>query len=333
MCYIVGRNRQVGDVMIMDEKLSLISGPKKILLHALFFLHDAEHIPEMHMHVGLVELVIVTQGSAVHVINGLRDPIGLGNVFVVRPGEKHGFENPRGLGVYNILFDEKLQNIFADDLAVLPGYQTLFNRKLSPKQSSKYISSLELSHLQEILHEAAFITSADKKSEPGWRTVMLAAFLKLIWLVCKNSRPVSRPEMAVSARICQAIEYMGIHYAEQITLGQLAGQAGMSVSSFRQNFARIMGMPPIEYLLKLRIEAAREMLRFKDLGMIDIAFRSGFQDCNYFARKFKDIVGVTPTQYRREASGRTVSETLLAIASNKEELDEIDRSNRIGGHP
>ena len=74
------------------------------------------------------------------------------------------------------------------------------------------------------------------------------------------------------------------------------------------------------------------MLRFQDLSVAEVSFRGGFQDCNYFARKFKDIVGVTPTQYRRESSGRTVSETLLAIASNREELDEIDRSDRIGGH-
>ena len=128
MLYIVGRNRQFSDVMIMDEKLSMISGTKKFLLHALFYRHDEEHIPPVHLHVGLLELVIVTGGAAVHVINGLRDPIGTGNVFVVRPGERHGFEHPRELGVYNILFEEKLQSVFADDLAVIRPFSTANSR-------------------------------------------------------------------------------------------------------------------------------------------------------------------------------------------------------------
>ena len=309
--------------MTVDEALSIISGTKKFLLHALFYRHDEEHIPPVHLHVGLLELVIVTEGSAVHVINGLRDPIGTGNVFVVRPGERHGFEHPRELGVYNILFEEKLQSVFADDLAVLPGYQTLFNRKLSPKQSSKYISSLELSHLQEVLHEAEIITDADNKATPGWRTVMLAAFLRLIWLVCANSRSVSQPEMAVSSCICRAIDYMRRHYAEPMNLLQLAGLAGMSESNFRHRFTLLMGMPPIEYLLRLRIEAAKKMLRIRDVSVADVSLRSGFQDCNYFTRKFRELTGTPPSRYRRKFTADTPDETKMTIIRNAEEFSEI----------
>ena len=174
-----------------------------------------------------------------------------------------------------------------------------------------------------MLHEAGVITGADNRDTPGGRTVMLAAFLRLIWLVCANSRSVSQPELAVSSRICRAIDYMRRHYTEAMTLQQLAGMAGMSESNFRHRFTLLMGMPPIEYLLRLRIEAAKEILRIHDVNIAEVSLRSGFQDCNYFTRKFRELTGVPPSKYRRKFADDIPAETRRTIASNAEEFSEI----------
>ena len=54
----------------------------------------------------------------------------------------------------------------------------------------------------------------------------------------------------------------------------------------------------MQFILKIRIDRAKELLDFTDKSIADIAESSGFQDQNYFARIFKKITGVSPTQYR-----------------------------------
>ncbi|MEE1198283.1 MAG: helix-turn-helix transcriptional regulator [Acutalibacteraceae bacterium] len=60
-----------------------------------------------------------------------------------------------------------------------------------------------------------------------------------------------------------------------------------------------MFFSPIQFILKIRIERAKELLDFTDKSIADIAESSGFQDQNYFARIFKKQVGLSPTQYRK----------------------------------
>ena len=57
-------------------------------------------------------------------------------------------------------------------------------------------------------------------------------------------------------------------------------------------------MALMQFILKIRIDRAKELLDFTDKSIADIAESSGFQDQNYFARIFKKITGVSPTQYR-----------------------------------
>lgn len=54
----------------------------------------------------------------------------------------------------------------------------------------------------------------------------------------------------------------------------------------------------MQFILKIRIDRAKELLDFTDKSIANIAESSGFQDQNYFARIFKKITGVSPTQYR-----------------------------------
>ena len=72
----------------------------------------------------------------------------------------------------------------------------------------------------------------------------------------------------------------------------------MSKPHFARVFKRTTGMPPVQFILGIRIERAKELLDFTDMPVTEIAEASGFYDQNYFARTFKKITGVSPTQYR-----------------------------------
>ncbi len=83
----------------------------------------------------------------------------------------------------------------------------------------------------------------------------------------------------------------------------LARRLGMSVSTLRRQFKRVMGVSPHEYFLSLRIAIARRMLAESPMPIKTIARRLGYQDVFYFSRQFHSLAGVTPAAYRRSAQG------------------------------
>lgn len=83
-----------------------------------------------------------------------------------------------------------------------------------------------------------------------------------------------------------------------ITVSECADFCKMSKVHFSRFFKQITGMPPVQFVLKIRIDRAKELLDFTDKSIAEIAEASGFPDQNYFARTFKKITGMSPTQYR-----------------------------------
>ncbi len=85
----------------------------------------------------------------------------------------------------------------------------------------------------------------------------------------------------------------------RITVSECADFCCMSKPHFTRTFKKITGMAPMQFILSIRIERAKELLNFTDKSITDISEASGFGDQNYFARIFKKTVGITPTQYRK----------------------------------
>ena len=88
-----------------------------------------------------------------------------------------------------------------------------------------------------------------------------------------------------------------------ITVAECADFCNMSKVHFARTFKCTAGQSPVQFMLGIRIDRAKELLDFTDESIADIAEASGFSDQNYFARTFKKVTGMTPTQYRN--IGRT----------------------------
>jgi len=73
----------------------------------------------------------------------------------------------------------------------------------------------------------------------------------------------------------------------------------MSRSNLMRVFRKATGQTPIEYLLRLRIQKAMELLRNSSLSITEIALEVGFNDSNYFTRQFRRVLGETPRSFRR----------------------------------
>ncbi|MDR3638351.1 MAG: AraC family transcriptional regulator [Isosphaeraceae bacterium] len=96
----------------------------------------------------------------------------------------------------------------------------------------------------------------------------------------------------------EAIAYVLRHYAEPIEVAQLADLTHLSVSQFDRRFKRLYQMTPMQYVLRVRINAASQALTTSDRSVAEIASACGFYDQSYFTKQFRKQFAQTPTEYR-----------------------------------
>ena len=94
----------------------------------------------------------------------------------------------------------------------------------------------------------------------------------------------------------RAKEFLESHVHETVTLDQLAAVSALSRFHLVRSFTKQFGLPPHAYLLQARVKKARALLR-SGMPCAEIATTVGFADQSHFARHFKKIVGVMPSQY------------------------------------
>ena len=96
------------------------------------------------------------------------------------------------------------------------------------------------------------------------------------------------------------LEYLYQNFSGKITLQQIADAANISKNEALRCFRKGMGCSPIEYLIRYRMEKAKELLIATDLTVTEIALSSGFETVSYFDRAFKKAFGTTPKAFRKK---------------------------------
>lgn len=113
-----------------------------------------------------------------------------------------------------------------------------------------------------------------------------------------------RPQSSSSTRklqtMKQLVDFIEDNYKEELTLDDLALQAGMSSRYFCRFFKDMTQRTPFEYLNMYRIQMACLELLTTNHSITSIALNNGFRDLNYFIRTFKQYKGVTPTQFMNQ---------------------------------
>jgi AraC-like DNA-binding protein len=93
-------------------------------------------------------------------------------------------------------------------------------------------------------------------------------------------------------------EYVDTHLGGGMDLATLARVAGVSIHHFARGFKQSAGVTPHHYLTQKRVERAQGLLARTDLSLSEIAYAVGFSDQSHLARHFRQMLGVTPGQFR-----------------------------------
>ncbi len=123
--------------------------------------------------------------------------------------------------------------------------------------------------------------------------------------IARNNQETSEKEESgledskFSVMIAQTLQYISTHYAEPIKVKELASICHISETHFRRIFSSYMNMSPLEYINQVRIRMACEHLKRTDEPIAEIAVKCGFSTNSTFNRNFKQLLGVTPMEWRK----------------------------------
>ena len=113
-----------------------------------------------------------------------------------------------------------------------------------------------------------------------------------------STREVRAPgDVLVSLR--RARDHADRHYAEDLTLEQLASVAHMSKYHFVRLFKSTYGITPMEHVSHRRIERAQDLLRATNLTVTEVCFAVGFSSLGSFSSRFRAVVGENPSDFQR----------------------------------
>lgn len=248
---------------------------------------------------------VVTEGSAVINVGAEEFVVEAGDGFFVNYGSLHQFSVNEWVGhckMHTITFlpemvggtnDRAFQDMYVKPLIENYGFHGM---KFSGAVAwQKELNRLTEKSWQYVVNEME-----------NYPDVVCSTTSQIIFLLASHaadvSRPMSQKEIKDMIRIKKMLEYIEKNYREDVVISTVAESAGISESECLRCFHSMINTTPIQYLKNYRIRKASELLRTTDMKVVDISIAVGFQDMSYFAKTFRLIKSMTPSEYRNQYS-------------------------------
>jgi AraC-like DNA-binding protein len=115
--------------------------------------------------------------------------------------------------------------------------------------------------------------------------------------------PADQQRLRDLARLRRVRDRIDREYAQPLDVEALARGAAMSAGHLSREFRRAFGESPYSYLMTRRIERAMALLRRGDLSVTEVCFAVGSSSLGTFSTRFTELVGMSPSAYRKQAEG------------------------------
>jgi|GEM_PF-1465287 Response regulator containing CheY-like receiver domain and AraC-type DNA-binding domain len=238
--------------------------------------------------------LIYGEGSIIFIDNVASAGSGIIKVVVCINKKIERFENLLSIGnsEESLKMGREIEEILRGSSAVSYGYvQQVFAQLLS----SIIKKSIEFNIYNDILSQE--ITDLYEKIYAMKSLSELSDFFsEIIKRICavteKKSREIN------SGTIKRALEFMQMHCHENISQTAVAEYVGLNPSYFSRYFKEEIGQSFMDYMKRLRIEKAKELLSSTSMKIYEISEALGYQSVQYFTTLFKTMVGLTPQEYK-----------------------------------
>ena len=273
---------------------------------------------DMHGH-HFSELVVVLSGSGQHVTEAESYPICRGDVFVLNGQTAHAFEDSSRLKLCNVMYDPDQLIRPHQNLHAVSGYQALFVLEPLYRKNYSFKSKLQLGEadLNTVVMLLDALEREQKARLQGYQSLLAAYFMQLVVLLSRYySASPARPTQAI-LRLADVLSYLENNTHRPLELTELAGRANLSKNQFLRVFKKAFDTTPITYIVNRRIQKAQKLLETTSLPVSQIAFDTGFMDSNYFSRRFRQVVGQSPRDYRATLGDNGLSYKLVHQPGSK----------------
>lgn len=231
------------------------------------------------------EITYVIQGTMEWLINDQLITTRTRDILVTHPNDKLALMN-NTIPVSDVYFLQLQLNKSPRDK------QLFYNEKLLDITSRKVSLNTDYSQLfQKILDEH---NKADEFSQDQCRA-LLDEILILIIRAHQHGESTAFNENSFRQKL---LTYMSQNIDKDIKIHDLAEICEYSESYFRTLFKKSFCMSPADFLRRLRIDSARQLIREESLSLAEIAVKVGFNSSQYFSFAFKNETGLSPRQYR-----------------------------------
>jgi AraC-like DNA-binding protein len=250
----------------------------------------------------------VTEGRVIYTFDGQQVCLQKGDLFALFP-----FTPVQ----YNVdPSNPKLQmswvSIQGDGALALFEYAGL--RKESPYLLQPYLPGLP-SMLNQILHEFRRLHTGENYLH------CLSMVFELFSLLAASNMPKMQKKKSPSVWLQESMHFMNEHFAEGITVQDVANQSGVNRSYFSVEFSKCFGISPMRYLQKLKLENGAKMLNETNLSVTEIAMSLGYPELYAFTRAFREYYGMSPREYRKKAVSRIAAEAISPPAREARDRD------------
>lgn len=222
-----------------------------------------------------VEFVFVRSGSGMHIHGSRRYPVFAGDCFVVMPGESHGYEEQQCLLITNVLFTPEVLRHECGDLADVGGFVRFFAIEpiFRTETSFRYKLHLAPSQQRTMTSLCAHLDRELSSESPGYRSMCTGLLLHLVVFISRCfdqtlARGDARQEFdGKQSMVEAAMAYLERNYAGNVLVEDIARSAFISSSRLSHVFRETTGMSLMDYLTRIRIDRAQQLLAETERGI------------------------------------------------------------------
>ncbi|EFM12516.1 transcriptional regulator, AraC family [Paenibacillus curdlanolyticus YK9] len=263
-----------------------------------FTVSSLAYASPLHTH-DFYELFLITTGSAIHLVNGQREPLTEGTLVFIRPDDRHAYD-----------YDGESDCAFINICYTQSGMDAVFGFLGEPFDSSRLLqpgspptAHLALLDKEELIHRLDRIRAMSldgKVQEMQLRGLLTDLLVRYFY-----SQTIAHEE-----RMPDWLETLLIQMQREehfiAGLPRLYALAGRSAGHINRVFKEWLHTTPISYINQLKLGYAKNLLVTSSLSITDIAFTAGFNNLSHFHHLFKRAFHMTPLDYRkmRSAVGR-----------------------------
>lgn len=259
-----------------------------ILYIADGYFKKGERAP-LHYH-DTIEISIVLNGPSHYYINHQHYLVDTGDIIILNPYTLHYEEETDGtshhlhLGIDNFQFLGYEKNVIPVESPIIRS------------QHSNYFKQL----IERLLNEKKEAHLYQEMAIQLLTTDLLILILREIEKQKLPIHPMNQKEKDKTILANSIKYYLETHHSEDISLESLSSSMYISPTYMSKLFKQETGESPINYLIKIRMEKAKELLVQDQFSIKEIADLVGYQDAYHFSKLFKKYTGMSPSEYIKE---------------------------------